>query len=256
MPLNRRQFIKASLAVATFTLMRPQMVQAGVRRRVRCPILMYHYVSPLPADADKYRLDLTVLPENFQAHCEYLAENNYRTVTMEQLYGALIRGEKLPPRRVVMTFDDGYADAYTEAFPVLRQFGMTGTFFVVRDFMGQAGYMTWAQAGEMLAAGMEIENHSVSHIDLRGLDRDSMVYQIGAAADEIQNQLGRRPRFFCYPGGRYDPLAVQVVQETGHLMAVTTADGLVHTSSDALRMARARVRGSTGVQGLEWLIGR
>lgn len=254
--MNRRQFIKASLAVATFTLMRPQMVQAGVRRRVRCPILMYHYVSQLPSDADKYRLDLTVLPENFQAHCEYLAENNYRTVTMEQLYGALMRGEKLPPRRVVMTFDDGYADAYTEAFPVLRQFGMTGTFFVVRDFMGQAGYMTWAQAGEMLAAGMEIENHSVSHIDLRGLDRDTMLYQIGAAADEIQKQLGRRPRFFCYPGGRYDQLAVQVVQETGHLMAVTTADGLIHTSSDLLLMARARVRGSTGVQGLEWLIGR
>lgn len=254
--MNRRQFLKTSLVVATFTLIRPLTVQAGVRRRVRCPILMYHYVSPLPSDADKYRLDLTVLPENFQAHCEYLAENNYRTVTMAQLYGALMRGERLAPRRVVMTFDDGYADAYTEAFPVLRQFGMTGTFFVVRDFMGQAGYMTWAQAGEMLAAGMEIENHSVSHIDLRGLDRDTLLYQIGAAADAIQSQVGQRPKVFCYPGGRYDPLTVQVVQETGHLMAVTTADGLVHTSSDALRMARARVRGSTGVQGLEWLIGR
>lgn len=254
--MNRRQFLKASLAVATFTLTKPMMAQAGVRRRVRCPVLMYHYVSQLPPDADKYRLDLTVLPENFYAHCQYLTDNNYRTVTMAQLYGALVRGEKLPARRVVMTFDDGYADAYTEAFPILQRFGMTGTFFLVRDFVERPGYLTWAQASAMLAAGMEIENHSVSHPDLRGLDRDTLLYQIGGAADEIEKQVGRRSRFFCYPGGRYDPLAVQIVQETGHVMAVTTADGLVHTSSDILRMGRARVRGTTGVQGLEWLIGR
>jgi peptidoglycan/xylan/chitin deacetylase (PgdA/CDA1 family) len=254
--MNRRQFLKASLAIATITLTDPLRVNAGVRRRVRCPILMYHYVSPLPTDADKYRLDLTVLPENFYAHCQYLAENNYRSITMAQLYGALFRGEQLPPRRVVMTFDDGYADAYTQAFPVLQQFGMVGTFFVITNSMEQGGYLTWAQAGEMLEAGMEIENHTRTHPELGGLDRDTLLNHSGGAADEIQTRLGKRPRFFCYPGGRYDPLAVQVVQETGHVMAVTTADGLVHTSSDPLRMGRARVRGTTGVQGLEWLIGR
>ncbi|MBI5930328.1 MAG: polysaccharide deacetylase family protein [Chloroflexi bacterium] len=256
MTLNRRHFIKAGFTLATLTLFSPSITQAEVRRRVRCPILMYHYVSPLPSDADKYRVDLTVLPDNFYAHCEYLAQNNYQTVTMGQLYGALMRGDKLPARRVVMTFDDGYDDAYTQAFPILQQFGMAGTFFVVRDFMEQPGYLTWVQAGEMLAEGMEIENHSTSHIDLRDLDRETLLYQIGAAADAIQNQVGRRPKVFCYPGGRYDALAVQVVQETGHIMAVTTADGLVHTSSDLLLMTRARVRGTTGVQGLEWLIGR
>jgi peptidoglycan/xylan/chitin deacetylase (PgdA/CDA1 family) len=155
-----------------------------------------------------------------------------------------------------MTFDDGYADAFTHAFPILQQHSLVGTFFIVRDFMERPGYLTWQQAQTMLDAGMEIENHSASHPDLRGRDRAFLLDQIGGTAEAIEANLGKRSRFFCYPSGQYDQNTLQVVKETGHRLAVTTQDGTLHTSSNPFRLTRARVRGTTGVTGLDWLISR
>lgn len=227
------------------------------RRRLRVPILMYHYISIPPADADPYRLDLSVTPERFGEHLRWLRENGYTSISLDDVVLALTAGKPLPERPVVLTFDDGYEDAYTNAFPLLLAFHMTGTFFVVTEWIDghTAGYLTWDQARDMAAAGMSIESHTRSHIDLtNACDYNCLVYQILGSVQTIEAETGVRPRFFCYPSGRYNDDVLRVVKQVGFEAAVTTEAGTIHTSDQLLELSRARIRGTTTVDDLAWIM--
>ena len=145
----------------------------GVVRTLTVPILMYHYASQPPPDADVYRRDLSVSPVQFESHLKYLADNGYRTITLDDLLYALAHGRELPARPVILTFDDGYADNYTNAFPLLEKYDMMAHFFVISDFVNQErpGYMTWPQIEEMAAAGQRFGSHSRDHPSLAGQER-------------------------------------------------------------------------------------
>ncbi len=226
------------------------------RRRIHLPVLMYHYISAPPADADVYRLDLSVTPDQFAAHLGWLRDNGFTTVTLDDLYLALTEGKPLPPRPVIITFDDGYADAYNNAFRLLRSYGMVGTFFVVTEWVDSADprYISWDEARDMAAAGMSIESHSRTHPDLTGCDYDCLVYQILGSVQTIEAQIGTRPRFFCYPSGRYNDSVMAVLSQVGIVAAVTTEAGTIHTSDRLLELKRARVRNTTTVDDLAWML--
>ncbi|HDD23886.1 MAG TPA: polysaccharide deacetylase family protein [Chloroflexi bacterium] len=222
------------------------------------PILMYHYVSELPPDADSLRRDLTVSPEDFEAQLAYLAEAGYHPITLTDLTLYLTQGYPLPDKPVILTFDDGYADAYTVVFPLLLKYGFPGTFFVLATptHFESPGYMTWKQMKEMSEAGMDIQAHGRDHVDLRGRSYDYLVYQIVGAQEAIQYHTGRLPRFFCYPSGRYDADVIAVLKSAGYWGAVTTEWGYTHTRDNLFMLPRIRIRGSdtleSFVEKLEW----
>ena len=224
----------------------------------RVPILMYHYVSVPPPDADKYRLDLSVAPKNFEAQLQYLAENGYTPINLYELHAYLRSGRPLPPKSVVLTFDDGYMDNYTEAFPLLKKYKMTGTFFVVSDFASSSNpaYMRWPQIKEMSDAGMNIESHSRAHTDLRTRHGDfqGLVWDTLPVLDQIEQVTGKRPRFFCYPFGKYDDAVIRMLKSEFMLGAVTTEYGKTHTLADAFSWDRVRIHGSTGLSGFAELV--
>jgi peptidoglycan/xylan/chitin deacetylase (PgdA/CDA1 family) len=227
------------------------------RRRVRVPILMYHYASQPPPDADQYRLDLSVTPGQLDEQLRWLRDAGYTSVTLDALYDALVAGAPLPPRPVILTFDDGYADAYTHAFPLLERYGFVATFFVVTEWLDheQPGYLTWEQARIMAAAGMSIQSHSRSHPDLTAdCDFDCLVFQILGSVESIEAQIGVRPRFFCYPSGRYDAAVLALLQEVGIVAAVTTHAGTLHVSDRPLELPRVRVRGTTRLPDFAWML--
>lgn len=217
---------------------------------VQVPILMYHYVSELPPNPDRYRRDLTVLPENFAAHLRYLKDAGYQTVTLADLYLYWTQGYPLPEKPIVLTFDDGYRDAYEVVFPMLLEHGFTGTFFVLATpaHFEHPEYLTWAQMKEMSDAGMDIEAHGRDHVELRQQPYDYLVYQIVGIQEAIQYHTGRLPRFFCYPSGRYDADVIAVLESTGYWGAVTTQWGNTETYADRYEMPRIRIRGSDTLQ--------
>jgi len=208
---------------------------------------MYHYISIPPADADIYRQDLSVTPENFRAQMQYLAENGYTTIDLYDLSLAILGKKELPAKPVILTFDDGYADNYLNAFPVLQEYGLTGTFFVVTEFIDQnrEGYMTWEMAKEMAAAGNRIEPHSRTHPDLRGQPREKLIWEILGPQETIAYHLGYKPQFFNYPAGRYDEAVIQILQELNFWGAVTTMGGQWHGYEDRFEWTRVRVRFDT-----------
>jgi peptidoglycan/xylan/chitin deacetylase (PgdA/CDA1 family) len=229
----------------------PTPTPVALPEAAEVPILMYHYVSDLPADADAYRRDLTVSPEAFRAQLEYLEEADYRTITLTDLYLHLTEGYPLPKKPVILTFDDGYRDAYEVVFPMLLDYGFTGTFFVLSTpaHYESPDYLTWAQMDEMAQAGMSIQSHGRDHVDLRNRSYDFLVYQTLGIQEAIEQHTDIQPRFFCYPGGRRDGNVIKVLESAGYWGAVTTEWGQTHTRENTYEMPRLRVRGTGTLEG-------
>lgn len=224
----------------------------GVARQLRVPILMYHYLSMPPADADIYRKDLSVAPELFAAHLDRLLAEGYTTVNLYELIDALERGAPLPEKPVVITFDDGYRDNYENAFPLLKERGMLATIFVVTDFIDEQRpeYLTWDMAREMVAQGVSIEAHGRNHVSLAGRDDDYLVWQALGSLETIQYELGTRPRFVSYPAGDYDQRTIDIFKSANYWAGVTTIQGATLDSERPFELPRIRVRSTTSPDDL------
>lgn len=228
----------------------------GTPRTVRVPILMYHYLSVPPGDADIYRRDLSVAPDLFATHLDRIQAEGYTTISLYDLTAALAQGAPLPAKPLILTFDDGYRDNYENAFPRLRERGMTATFFVVTDFIdGQRPeYLTWDMAREMQAGGMSIESHGRNHVSLAGKDDDYLVWQALGSLETIEHELGRRPRFVSYPAGEYDARTIDIFRSANYWAGVTTQQGATHSSDAPFELTRVRVRGTTSPDDLADLL--
>jgi peptidoglycan/xylan/chitin deacetylase (PgdA/CDA1 family) len=213
---------------------------------VNVPILMYHYVSELPPDADVYRRDLTVLPEHFEAQLHYLFREGYQTVTLADVHARLTTGKPLPARPIVLTFDDGYKDAYTIVTPLLQKFGFVGEFFVLATpaHYEAEPYLSWNEMQEMAADGMSMQAHGRDHVDLTNRSYDFLVYQILGAREAVEAHTGAPVHFFCYPSGRHDADTEAVVASAGYLGGVTTAWGNELSLDNAYTWPRIRIKGA------------
>ena len=215
-------------------------------------MLMYHYISVPPPEADDIRLDLSVTPAQFEAQLAYLRQAGYETISMRQLTYALSRQAPLPPKPIIITFDDGYRDNYENAFPLLRKYGYTGVFFIFNHPIdaGDAGYLTWEMVIEMHKAGMEFGSHGYRHWNLRGRDVDFLVYEILGSKEAIEQRLGEPVRFFAYPFGYYDDLTVRVLESAHFWSAVTTELGIEQSFGNRFEMPRIRMHGYDTVEDL------
>lgn len=219
----------------------------GVLRALRAPVLMYHYLSTPPVDADIYRRDLSVAPELFAAHLDRLLAEGYTAVSLYTVIDALQRGAPLPDKPVVITFDDGYRDNYENAFPLLRARNMPATIFVVTDFIDEQRpeYLTWDMAREMLRAGIAIESHGRNHFSLAGRDDDYLVWQALGSLETIEYELGVRPRFVSYPAGEYDQRTIDIFHSANYWAGFTTRQGATLDNAQPFELPRIRVRGDT-----------
>lgn len=233
-----------------------QLSGDGTLRRIHVPVLMYHYISEIPADADKYRINLTVPPDLFHAHMDFLASNGYSVVSLYEINDALLTGTPLPEKPVALTFDDGHLDHYVTVFPILQRHQFTGTFFIITDLadLNHSDYLSWAHITEMAQAGMHMESHTRNHGTLIDRDADYMIYQILGSFNRLEQQLQHTPQMFCYPGGKYDEATLSFLQTTHIQRAVTTQHGVYHTTDNTLEMPRVRMTNETGIAALAALL--
>ncbi len=243
-------------ATPTVTRTRVPTTATPTPRVAHVPILMYHYVSIPPPDADKYRMDLTVLPDAFETQMDYLAINGYHPIRLADLANHLLNGTLLPDKPIVLTFDDGYADSYTNVFPTLRNKKFPGTFFVITDFVNENrwGYMNWAQLAEMVKGGMEIGSHSLDHPDLYRKPRALQNNEIAGSKKMIEANLPITVVSFSYPAGNYDANTLAALRAAGYLAAVTEIQGERQSSDKTLELRRIRIRGSYSINDfVRWL---
>ena len=172
---------------------------------------MYHHIVEPLASANAVERDLSVLPERFEQQLSYLKDAGYETISTIDLVYHLTFGAPLPAKPIIITFDDGYVDNYTNAYPLLQEYGFSATFYIVTDYVdrGLTRYMTWDQIEEMAAGGMQIGSHSRDHPDMRGKPYDYLVWQILGSQQTLETHIGEPIHAFSYPSGAYDDFAIQ-----------------------------------------------
>ena len=220
-------------------------------RTIRVPSLMFHYVSWLPATDPNMdlRKDLTVSPADFEAMLIYLRDNGYQTITAKDLWWSLDQTAPLPAKPVMLTFDDGYADAYSVVLPLLKAYGMTGVFFVTVNLVDRPGYISRAEVRALADAGMDVESHAMDHVSMTWATTNQ-IYQMCKAREFLSAWTGTDVRHFAYPSGEFNDFSGAALQSCGYLSGYKKAGGSIQSTNAIFFLQRARVRGQAGLAAL------
>lgn len=217
------------------------------------PIFMYHHVSNKPT----YNIldySLTVTTTDFNAQLDWLQRQGYSSITMTELFDAMYYGKSLPPHPMILSFDDGYADMYTDALPSLLAHHYRGVFYIITGMIG-GRYMTWNQVRALRDAGMQIESHTIHHVNVGAPPAYTTTQdELLLSKQTLEQQLGQPVQFFCYPTGEpfhHDTVAEQqlVLQDLyadGYLGATLDPfayDSAIQDASTPYQMPRVRVSG-------------
>jgi len=199
------------------------------------PVLLYHHVSDQETDMS----ELTVSTAEFSRQLRLLRIHGYQTITLEQL-GSFMRGERiaLPDKPILISFDDGYADNYTQAFPILKEIGFRATIFMVGINFDRANRLTSSQIREMAANSIEIGAHSMTHRDLTRLSRTDLRYEVVGSKQKVEQVVRAEAGYFAYPGGFYNLAALEAVESAGFQGAFSVLPGLNRPDRDNIYLLR------------------
>ena len=211
------------------------------------PVLMYHVIDDPPASAPFP--DLYVSRGELDAQVRWLERAGYEAVTLGRVFDAWHGRATLPRRPVVLSFDDGYRSHVTAALPVLRARSWPGVLNLDLSNLAPAWGVSPRGVRRLIAAGWEIDAHSLTHADLAVLSGAALAREVSGSRREIHRLFGILPRFFCYPAGRYDTEAVGAVRRAGFEGATTTEPGLADPT-EPFTLARVRVSRGDGAAGL------
>lgn len=196
------------------------------------PVLNYHKV-------DNFHHALSIPPNEFEEQIKYLYESGYNTISPDQLMAYLKYGTALPENPILITFDDGYLDNFTNAYPILKKYGYTATIFLVTNLVGHdQRFLTWDQVRQMEKDGFVFGSHTANHIPLTQVDSQKIENELNQSSDEISHQLGKPPKYFAYPTGVYNAETEELVAKTGYTAAFTIRYGRVNSTSNLYALER------------------
>jgi len=243
------------LAAAAVSIVLATHVPNGVaaaaqmqRDRRAVPILMYHVIAEPPRSAPYP--DLYVSPDDLRAQVGWLRRAGYEAVTLGRVVDAWNGRATLPARPIVLSFDDGYRSHVNAALPILAAHGWPGVLNLDLSNLAPTWGIPNAGVRRLIAAGWEIDAHSMTHADLSAASGTTLAREVGGSRRAIRRLFGITPRFFCYPAGRYDAEVVAAVEAAGFEGATTTSFGLASPGEGRFRLARVRVARGDGAGGL------
>lgn len=245
-------------AVATHVLWEggePYKMDAQPVTTERLPILMYHRVAPEGAEAmQQWRTS----PAAFAEQLGYLRDAGYYSVSLKTWGEAIAHKQPLPGRAIVLTFDDGYLDFLTYAYPILQTYGFSATVFLVADQVGKSNQwdtvygervplMDWSQIRQLQAQGIEFGSHTVTHRPLTALSAAEVVREGGRSRTLITQELGIPVQTIAYPYGDVDPVVQHLIGACGYTLGVSCRSGRSCFRDSPLLLPRIEITGSDGL---------
>lgn len=233
-------FKQKRLAVISGVIILVFIAAAGfIRQQYLLPVAMYHSVAPVVPAGNV----LTVSLKTFERQMAFLKRHKYNVITLEEA-GELIAGKKkIPARTLVLTFDDGYKDNYTCAFPVLKKYSLPATIFVIVSEVGKPGRLSWAEMEEMRDSGLiTFGSHTLTHPFLECVDDDQkLTEETAGSRGMLQEKLNKPVNTFSYPCGRFNARVRRSAVDAGYKVAVVTNPGKKSPNGDVFALKRLRI---------------
>lgn len=227
---------------------------ASISATLRVPILMYHYVEIVKDRRDTIRQSLDILPSVFEKQIETMQNAGYSFLTAGEL-GEVLDGKRaLPTKAVVLTFDDGYRDFYTDVFPILEKHNVKATSYIIEGFLGGQNYMTKDMVASISASGLvEIGGHTINHPSLKGMSFARAEVEVTKGKQLLEQEFHVPVVSFAYPYGTFDEQAIDIVKQAGFTTAVSTIPGIEENQVDRFFIFRIRPGVRTGQSLLNYL---
>ena len=189
-------------------------------QNIGIPVIYYHSVNK---NADN---EVTITPDMLEEQLNYINDNHYITITIEELYDHIQKNEPIPEKSILITFDDGYMNNYTEAFPILKNLNMKATIFCVGNSLDGSYYLSEEAIKEMSDYGIDIQSHTVNHLHLDTLSYDEQLLELKNSKEILEKITGKEVLSLAYPFGDYNEDTIKAAKNSGYKLAFTTNLGL------------------------------
>jgi peptidoglycan/xylan/chitin deacetylase (PgdA/CDA1 family) len=214
---------------------------------MKIPVLLYHKVGPGPKK-EKYRIS----PGRFNHQMGYLFNKGYRTISPDDLLGFVKKGKELDAKSILLSFDDGYMDNFTYAYPILKRYGFKATIFLVACYIGKQDgchrqkseeMLSWKEIMTLQEEGFTFGCHTSTHPNLVNLSENELSVEIRDAKRILEEGLKEPVRYFAYPYGKFSSRIPEMVKKTGYIGAFSTLPGKNGIGEDPFLLRRILIRG-------------
>lgn len=197
--------------------------RAELRKKNEVLILLYHNVT------DKKKLstedDLYVHIDDFRQQLDYIVNNGYNVLTVEQLYELKENNKEIPPKSIVLTFDDGDKSSYTTVFPELEKRNLKATFFVTTRQLNDKGFVTKKNLIEMHNAGQDIQSQGHYNEDFVNEPISKVHKSLYLSKKILEETLGKKVLFLVYPNSSFNSEIIKIAQDVGYQWGLSTEAG-------------------------------
>ncbi|MBW9159488.1 polysaccharide deacetylase family protein [Clostridium tagluense] len=187
----------------------------------KIPVLMYHSVTTDKSNKNELKINQSTL----KAQLEYLKVNHYNTISLDQLYSHMYNHTALPTKPVILTFDDGYADNYTLAYPLLKANNQKATVFMIASSLNSPNFLTSEQLKIMDKNNFAVESHTTNHDNLSKLTYAKQVATLKTSRTILENLLQKKVTYVAYPGGKYNSSTLDACKASGFNLGISTDNG-------------------------------
>lgn len=231
------------------------MMPTPIFSTIRVPILMYHYVEYITDHKDTFRYSLNVMPHIFEDQLKTLTQAGYTFLTASELADILDGKKILPPKPILLTFDDGHWDLATDVVPLLKKYNTKATAYIISGLLGQKDFLSEEQFTTIAtqSALLEIGAHTVHHVALASKVLPVAAFEIVQSKKNLEKQLGRPVVSFAYPSGSFDQQSISLVRQAKFRSAVSTIIGDEQSQGNRYYLNRLRPGNRTGADLLNFL---
>jgi len=219
------------------TFLAASFLASQIQDDVRIPIVVYHSVRPYQRGESEYQDLYDITPELFEKQLSYLNKNGFTTISFSAVADYFDNSTPLPEKPIILSFDDSWGNQYEYAFPLLKEYKTTGTFFVFTNSLSRGKHLTWNEVREMQKAGMEIGSHTKTHPFLDDIKDETLLRkEISGSKEILEESLGTPIRSFAYPFGEHESESLKEVENAGYKVARTLRKGTLQKESERYQM--------------------
>jgi peptidoglycan/xylan/chitin deacetylase (PgdA/CDA1 family) len=223
-------------------------------KELRIPILMYHSISE-PKQKQKHPYYETCISRRvFAEHMKFLYDNNYAVINLKDIQKYFNNKEYINRKAAVITFDDGFRDFYTDAFPILQRYAFSATVFLPTAYIEKERLrfkekecLCWSEVRDLNSKGIQFGSHTVNHCRLSMLSKKDVEFELRESKDKIENEIGESILLFSYPYAfpeqdkKFIIIVKKILEDCGYKKGATTSIGTVTVKDDCLFLKRIPV---------------